>query len=334
MNGDIQEDLGQTVARPSQSPAPFYERDGVTLYCGEAADVLPHLHERGVVISDYPYSAHTHGKSRAGARKIASGSGYRKGDPQSWEKSSVCREVDFGFQPLTAAERRMFAKHACRLSARWCLAFSDERSDYLWRASFQAAGEAAIEHEIIRRELDGEEPLPDRMLPGLEYVRTAAWRKLRGTPQFTGDRPAIASENITICHPRGAKRWNGGGKHALYDFDFETDERIWYDESIVQERAGTEGAEPRIHTTQKPEGLMIALVEDFSEPDELVYDFTAGSCTTAIGCLRAKGGRRRFVGIERDRAMCEKAARRLEAELTLSTYHAATRGQVSLFGGG
>jgi DNA modification methylase len=80
---------------------------------------------------------------------------------------------------------------------------------------------------------------------------------------------------------------------------------------------------------------MIELVEDFSEPAELVYDFTMGFGTTGIGCLRAKGGPRRFVGIERDRAYVEAAVRRFEAEFAHQPYRIAEQGaQRSLFGGG
>lgn len=90
--------------------------------------------------------------------------------------------------------------------------------------------------------------------------------------------------------------------------------------------------EPRLHTTQKPVALMCSLVDDFSEPGELVYDFAAGSGTTGVACVRGGGGARRFVGIEREEKWCEAAAKRLDAELDGSTYYAAKAGQVAMFG--
>jgi len=35
-------------------------------------------------------------------------------------------------------------------------------------------------------------------------------------PQISADRPAQAFEAITIAHPPGRKRWNGGGRAAVW----------------------------------------------------------------------------------------------------------------------
>lgn len=280
---------------------PYYQRGGVTLYHGDARDVLPTMEERGIVIFDPPYSEHTHSKSRAGSR------GLERDGAGRTPPASFSRVAEFGFDHLSASDRRIFARHVARLAERWALAFSDTESSHLWRRSLSAIG--------------------------LDYCRTGFWRKLDGTPQFTGDRPAVCAEAITIMHPRGKKHWNGGGSHALWDEDFAPGETLWWDVPIVLERGGSKIGEPRLHTTQKPEALMIALVSDFSDAGELVYDFTMGSGTTGIGCLRANGGPRRFVGIEREEKWIEKAAKRIDAELSGSTYHAAARGQTALFGG-
>jgi hypothetical protein len=271
--------------------SPYYQRGPVTLYLGDCRDVLPTLTERGHVITDPPYSEHTHTKSRAGSRKLASGSGYEK-DPSAYKTATISREVDFGFDHLSAPLRRFVARQAARLASRWVLVFSDVESASLWRWSLMATG--------------------------LEYVRTGEWRKERATPQFTGDRPGVAFEVITIAHPKGKKRWNGGGKGGAWSAP------------VVQERAGTTGGEPRIHTTQKPEQLLRDLVADFTDPGDLVYDPFAGSGTTGIACARLG---RRCILIEREEKWAEAARKRIDAELDGSTYHAAQRGQVPMFGG-
>lgn len=280
---------------PNQ-PSPYYQRGPVTLYHGRAELVTPYLHEPGICIWDPPYSKHTHEKSRAGARTeslyVPRAHGRRR--------MQISHAVDFGFEPLRGWERRAMAAEARRLSSRWSLVFSDAESAWLWRISLMAQG--------------------------LEYVRTMQWIKLCGSPQFTGDRPAVAAEAITLVHPPGAKRWNGGGKRGIYEH------------AVVLNRSG--GNEVRENETQKPLDLMLELVEDFTEPGELVYDFTCGFATTAIACLRAKGGPRRFVGIEmrprsdlpEDPDQIGKAARRVDAELSLSTYQAARAGQLPMFG--
>jgi site-specific DNA-methyltransferase (adenine-specific) len=36
-------------------PEPYYDRDGITIYCGDCRDVLPHLDPVGVIVTDPPY---------------------------------------------------------------------------------------------------------------------------------------------------------------------------------------------------------------------------------------------------------------------------------------
>ena len=38
-------------------PAPYYDRDGITIYCGDAMQIIPHLKKIGAVIVDPPYSS-------------------------------------------------------------------------------------------------------------------------------------------------------------------------------------------------------------------------------------------------------------------------------------
>jgi DNA methylase len=269
---------------------PYYQRGPVTVFHGEASDVLPQLTERGHVIFDPPYSARVHAKSRAGARKMPLRDGNGRLSP-----CAISRKADLGFDHLSPELRSFLALQAARLASRWVLVFSDVEGATWWRLALTGVG--------------------------LEFVRTGAWVKVQCTPQFTGDRPAVGFETVTIAHPKGRKRWNGGGKRGIWSVP------------IVLERGATGllVAEPRLHPTQKPEQLMFSLVEDFTDPGELVYDFTAGACSTAIGCLRAPGGARRFVGVERDERWCEAAAKRLDAELSGSQYYAAQGGQIALF---
>jgi len=129
------------------------------------------------------------------------------------------------------------------------------------------------------------------VLPSLEKV--AAIIKVGSTPQFSGDRPATGFEAITICHPSGKKRWNGGGSHAIWSVP------------IVLDRGRNGG---RQHPTQKPVPLMQALVGLFSDEGETVLDPFAGSGTTLVV---AKQLGRKSIGVERDERHCETIASRL-----------------------
>jgi site-specific DNA-methyltransferase (adenine-specific) len=244
----------------------------------DCREVLRWLPDNGVdhVIMDPPYSKHVHTRSRRGVDL-----------PDT--KAFACRERrkrELGFEHLDPRLGREVAYQAARLAKRWSMAFTDTESANLWRAWFQHAR--------------------------LDYVRTAIWLKVGGTPQFTGDRPAVAHEDIVVAHRpeeaarddivvahrTGRKRWNGGGKLGVYAVPIELD------------RLGR-GKVERVHTTQKPLDLMLRLVADFTDPDDIVLDPFCGSATTGVACLRLG---RRFIGIERNPHEAEKAVERLRAE--------------------
>jgi site-specific DNA-methyltransferase (adenine-specific) len=231
---------------------------------GDCREVLPTLPDGSVqhVIMDPPYSKHVHSRSMRGAAM----------PDADMFSCRARRKRELGFEHLDPALGRFVAFHAARLAERWSMAFTDTESAHLWRAWFTRAR--------------------------LDYLRTLVWHKLGGAPQFTGDRPAAATEDIVLVHPRGRKRWNGGGKQGFYAVPIELD------------RLGR-GKVDRFHTTQKPLELMLALIADFTDPGDIVLDPFMGSGTTGVACLRLG---RRFLGIERDLAIAEKARDRLAAE--------------------
>lgn len=232
-----------------------------TLYCGDCREVFHEIDQVAAVITDPPYSEHVHGSARSGRMQASNDHGGRYG-------SDTRRNVDLGFEHLQEELRIECAQQFSRLAERWVLVFSDVESDHLWRSDLVAAG--------------------------LDYVRTGAWVKLGSTPQFSGDRPATGFEAVTICHPKGRKRWNGGGSHAVWTHP------------IVLDRGRT-GA--RLHTTQKPIELMLQLVGLFTDPGEIVLDPFMGSATTGAAALQLG---RRFIGIEQDERYFDISCRRLE----------------------
>lgn len=246
------------------SATPYYQDEQVTLYHGDCRDILQALEPIAHIITDPPYSAHVHGSSRSSRMVSANDRGGRYG-------SDVRRNVDLGFVHLEPDLRRLCAVEFARLAIRWTLVFSDVESNHLWREDLEAAG--------------------------LDYVRTGAWIKQGAIPQFSGDRPATGFEAITICHQPGKKRWNGGGKHAVWTHP------------IVLDR-GHNGA--RLHTTQKPQELMQELVALFTDAGETVLDPFAGSGTTLAAC-RMLG--RKSIGIEQDEHYCEVIVKRLAQDV-------------------
>ena len=64
----------------------------------------------------------------------------------------------------------------------------------------------------------------------------------------------------------------------------------------------------RIHPTQKPVALLEYLIRTYTNPGETVLDFTIGSGTTAVACIRTG---RNCIGIENDPDTFEIAKRRI-----------------------
>jgi site-specific DNA-methyltransferase (adenine-specific) len=121
-------------------------------------------------------------------------------------------------------------------------------------------------------------------------VRLGIWRKPDGSPQFTGDRPGMGWEAIAICHRPGRKRWNGGGRHAVWEYP--------------------KGNNRTGHPTEKPLRLFADLVRLFTDEGETVCDPYMGSGTTGVACVRHG---RRFVGIEIDPRFYAIAEKRITA---------------------
>lgn len=129
---------------------------------------------------------------------------------------------------------------------------------------------------------------------GLHPKHTFYWVKSNPTPQ---PRKNFCSsvESAVVATKGPVKVWNGGGVTPNF---------------FVHPITG--GAERTAHPTQKPEALIIHLVQLQSNLCDLICDPFTGSGTTAIAAIRTG---RRFVGAELEERYCEIAARRIEREL-------------------
>ncbi len=197
-------------------------------------------------------------------------------DKESSKRAAISRNTDLGFDPITQAEMAAVSRERARVTKRWVITF----------CAIEMVGDSAKDGgHGWRAHLER---------AGLVYYRTAVWHKIGAPPQFTGDKPAQAVEAIVIAHQPGRTKWNGGGKHG------------YYAHPIVLERGN---GEVRLHTTQKPLSLLRELVEDFTNPGDLVADCYAGSATTLLACEQLG---RRSIGWELRAEACEVARRRLE----------------------
>ncbi len=120
-------------------------------------------------------------------------------------------------------------------------------------------------------------------------VRFGVWIKPKYTPQISGDRPATGWEAVAICHRAGKKKWNGGGKCAVWS-------------ALPVSKTD--------HPTQKPLELIKRFVGLFSNDGDTILDPCAGSGTTGVACVETG---RNFIGMEISPDYYAAAQRRIEA---------------------
>ena len=205
-----------------------------------------------------------------------------------------------GFVHLEPSLRRVCGEQFARVARRWIVIKSDI--------------------EGVLGADDGGSWRADLLAAGARWVRFGFWWKDDGQPQLSGDRPAQPGEGFAITHASGERlRWNGGGKHARWSHPVARGDRV--------------------HTTQTPISLWLEILEDFTDPGELVLDPFMGSGSLGVACLRAKGGPRRYIGMDNGKdangvSWAVHARLALGAESQGSTRSAAKAGQYALFAGG
>lgn len=236
---------------------PYYQDSAVTIYYGDCLEILPQLEAVDHVITDPPFSRDLYLSFRTNK-------GGRSNDDRGTRNrlalaSQAIGAVDDLCSPVTPI--------VMRLARRWIVIFHDAESGHLWRAELGGC-----------------------------YVRAGVWVKTNPVPQISGDRPAQGFESITIAHAPGRKRWNGGGRPAVWRYPSEN---------------GMAMGRPD-HPCPKPLSLMKELVSLFTDPGETILDPFMGSGTT----LRAaKDLWRKAIGIEINERWAEVAAKRMAQEV-------------------
>jgi DNA modification methylase len=136
----------------------------------------------------------------------------------------------------------------------------------------------------------------DYIASGLNHRNLIYWRKTNPTPAFKRLYVRAVEMAVWQVKGKGGWTWNSGG----YTVNV-------YEGPVVAGFACANG-EYREHPTQKPLWLMSALIEQHTQPGELLVDPYAGSGTTLVAAKRAG---RKAIGIEQDEAYCAVIAKRL-----------------------
>lgn len=209
-------------------------------------------------------------------------SSMRSYDPRTEKKhdKSVAR---IHYASASDAFVAAMLEEAARISRAWTVAFMDSR------------------HAAI---LELEAP------PGALHYRTGLWVKTNAAPQFNGMGPAECMERVGILHRDGQRRgrradgtlmrWNDGGAKALW---------IYPTDREHPDFPGGAGV--------KPVPLLREQIRQFSDRDDLIFDFCAGSGST-LEAAYLEG--RRAIAVELDEvhaAYIVERMRRVTAQRTL-----------------
>src|ERR1035437_3837420 len=108
---------------------PYYEHAGITIYHGDCREILPQLTWVDVVLTDLPYSPHTHAKQWIGHALTAEGAAR-----------CATNFTELGFPPLSDELREFLGASLARLCRRWVLIFSDLEGISHWQATFATSG--------------------------------------------------------------------------------------------------------------------------------------------------------------------------------------------------
>jgi len=107
---------------------------------------------------------------------------------------------------------------------------------------------------------------------------------------------------------KGKFRKKGGGK--LGDYNISAQENyndLYYPKSILN--FSNVNQKDKIHITQKPVDLLEYLIKTYSNENETILDFCAGSMSTVIAALQTN---RKVIAIEKDQEIFEKGSQRVK----------------------
>lgn len=170
--------------------------DGWELRLGDCLAGMENIGDASVdvIITDPPYSEHTH-KKQWTSKALTDDAQIRGKVSKSGRAYDAVSSGHAGlnFEHITNDQAAQCCQEWFRIARRWVLVFCDLEGIELWRREGVEAG--------------------------FDYVRTCVWDKVDGAPQFTGDRPAAGAEAIVVLHRPGKKFWNGGGRRNVFRFE-------------------------------------------------------------------------------------------------------------------
>jgi DNA modification methylase len=144
---------------------------------------------------------------------------------------------------------------------------------------------------------------------GFWILNEIVWIKSNPMPNFRGVRFTNAHETLLwAARARGARYTFH--HHAMKSLNEELQMRSDWRLPICSGRERLRADGGKVHSTQKPEALLYRVILSSTNPGDLILDPFFGSGTTGAAAKRLG---RRWIGIEKESAYIEAAARRIAA---------------------
>lgn len=250
---------------------PYYQNDLITLYCGDCLEIMQQLNNIfDCCITDLPYGT-----------VACNWDSVIPFEPMWNELNKLIKKtgsiVLFGIQPFSSYLRLSNIK--------------DWKYDWIWNkkafANFlNVKYQPGKIHEIIS-----------------VFSKSASSYSKNGNmiynPQFEC--------GIPYCQKSGKQKTenNNSSVRSKIDQTITKNDGIRYPVSIIEFNKD----KTSYHPTQKPIKLIEYLIKTYTNENEYVLDFTAGSGTTGIACMNLN---RKCVLIEREEKYCEITVERLK----------------------
>lgn len=128
-----------------------------------------------------------------------------------------------------------------------------------------------------------------------------------GTAKNATNRMAYYPQGLKKCNRVGRGRSHSEHRPSSMKQKDYIQTKTGYPKSILY----FDSCSDQFHPTQKPVALMEYLIKTYTNEGEIVLDFTIGSGTTAVACVKTG---RDFIGIELDEEYCKIAEKRIQEE--------------------
>lgn len=261
-------------------PKPFFHQDAVTLYHGDATEILQSFPENkfDLIFADPPYKLSNGGFTCHAGERVSVNKGL-------WDKSEgIEKDYQFHYRWIEACGNVLKPNGSLWISGTY-------HSIYLCGHALQ--------------------------VQGWHMVNDIVWFKPNAAPNLSC-RMFTASHETLLWARKGKKAKHKFDYNLIKNWDCTDDDFIkksGYQMRSVWALPTPKPHEKRYgkHPTQKPEALLQRIVRACSEEGDLVLDPFCGSGTTGAIALRNK---RRFVGVEVEKEFLSSMAKpRLQDEL-------------------